>query len=79
MHQTSDAKDLAFLDKLIQSEAQYSRSPERDDGGDGGTSNSAYDHIEDDSLYIKLDSGIVRGRDMFFYDADDVARLVDWE
>lgn len=55
---------MEFLDKLVRSEAHYSwRNQEGSDG-------SAYDGIQDDLLYIQIDSGIVRGfarRGEFFF------------
>ncbi|QLI65158.1 uncharacterized protein G6M90_00g010680 [Metarhizium brunneum] len=53
LRQTDDARDVEFLDKLVRSEAHYSwRNQE-------GSDASAYDGIQDDLLYIQIDSGIV--------------------
>ncbi|TWU76100.1 hypothetical protein ED733_007743 [Metarhizium rileyi] len=56
LQRTQDEADLAFLDKLIDSEADYRRvDVERTEGGFA----SAYDGIEDDILYVKVDTDIV--------------------
>ncbi|KAG8418554.1 hypothetical protein J3459_012249 [Metarhizium acridum] len=53
LRQTDDARDVEFLDKLVRSEAHYSWL--RHEGSD----ERAYDGVQDDLLYIKVDSGIV--------------------
>ncbi|KHN95054.1 uncharacterized protein MAM_07103 [Metarhizium album ARSEF 1941] len=53
LRQTDDAQDLQFLDKLVRSEAHYSDQTGHADAA------RAYDGIEDDLLYVKVDSGIV--------------------
>lgn len=62
LQRTQNQADLAFLDKLIHSEAGYSRVDVQHSDGNYA---SAYDGIEDDVLYVKVDTDIVRG----FYEA----------
>ena len=62
LERTQNQADLAFLDKLIHSEAGYSRVDVQHSDGNYA---SAYDGIEDDVLYVKVDTDIVRG----FYEA----------
>lgn len=60
MQRTDDKKDLAFLDKLIQSEPLYQRW--RVDVSDRAKEKGyapSYDHIEDHVMYIKMDDDIV--------------------
>lgn len=56
LQRTKDNADLAFLDKLMSSETSYSRvDVERIEGGFA----SAYDVIDDEILYVKVDTDIV--------------------
>ncbi|OAA45642.1 hypothetical protein NOR_03431 [Metarhizium rileyi] len=56
LQQTEDVTDLDFLDTLVRSEAHYSRSP---DAKSKTHKTTVYDGIQDDLLYIRIDSGIV--------------------
>ncbi|KFG86371.1 hypothetical protein MANI_025096 [Metarhizium anisopliae] len=56
LQRTQNQADLAFLDKLIHSEAGYSRVDVQHSDGNYA---SAYDGIEDDVLYVKVDTDIV--------------------
>ncbi|EQK98919.1 hypothetical protein OCS_05368 [Ophiocordyceps sinensis CO18] len=55
LERTQDPADLALLDKLIASEPDYVRAKVDPSKGFDG----AYDQIEDDILYVKMDDDIV--------------------
>lgn len=60
LERTENSHDLAFLDKLIASEPAYSKQKVELTAGGGYA--SAYDKIDDDVLYVKIDTDIVRCR-----------------
>lgn len=60
LQRTHDRADLAFLDRLINSEPDYKRVKVKITEKAFA---SAYDTIEDDILYIKVDTDIVRDVD----------------
>ncbi|TWU70346.1 hypothetical protein ED733_000038 [Metarhizium rileyi] len=56
LQRTENKDDLAFLEKLVSSDSHYMRvDVDRTEGGYA----SAYDGIEDDVLYVKIDTDIV--------------------
>lgn len=56
LQRTRDELDLAFLDEIVASDADYKRVDV--EGAEGGYA-SAYDTIEDDVFYVKVDTDIV--------------------
>lgn len=56
LQRTDKEKDIKFLEKLLASEPDYEKW-DIDMDGDGYA--SAYDHIQDDVLYVKMDDDIV--------------------
>ncbi|ODA83107.1 hypothetical protein RJ55_01616 [Drechmeria coniospora] len=56
LKRTTDPTDLALLDKILESEADYAaQDVDLDNGGYG----SAYANVEDDIMYIKIDDDII--------------------
>ena len=62
LERTKDEADLKFLDKLIKSEPDY-ESWKIDMGEEGFA--SAYEGIEDDVMYVKMDDDIVSAKSLF--------------
>jgi hypothetical protein len=60
LRRTQNVDDLVFLDKLLASEPEYTAwNVSMDHVGYA----NAYDNVEDDVLYVKIDTDIVRAPD----------------
>ena len=60
LRRTQNIDDLVFLDKLLASEPEYTAwNVSMDNVGYA----NAYDNVEDDVLYVKVDTDIVRATD----------------
>lgn len=62
---TEKKADLEWLDELVAAEPGYSRVDVRTYGKSYA---SAYDIVEDDIMYIKIDDDIVRGMETYWQD-----------
>ncbi|OAA34324.1 hypothetical protein NOR_08540 [Metarhizium rileyi] len=58
LQRTSDEEDLTLLDRLLESEPQYSRRT-IDGGADAHNFANSYDVIDNDYMYIKIDDDVV--------------------